>query len=229
MTGRTRVGVVVVVPAFAPCQGGYQSVVSRIVACLETSRAPQVRRRVYQPRKVPADDRSKENRPQHHRQAADRKQGDRRDDGRYPVVFIKSDLERVLHQVGRIPAHGRRRIVLCGAAEYPAHVRPVSAVERAVRVVVGFGERVMQPVCRDPCHRARLDGERSDNAQKSLEPTRSFETAMRQKAVITDADADAAGQPPHNERGRQILPAEGKQGTYCQCMKNGDTDHRRPI
>lgn len=82
---------------------------------------------------------------------------------------------------------------------------------RAVRILVGFRECVVEPVSRHPRQRSRLQGERPENAQQILKPFRSRKSPVRKQAVITDPDPEAAGDPPENECGRGILPAKRKQ------------------
>ncbi len=61
----------VVVPAFAERQNGDKPVVCRIVRRVKRSRAENVRQRIDEPGRMPADDDAHENAPQNHRPAAD--------------------------------------------------------------------------------------------------------------------------------------------------------------
>jgi len=94
----------------------------------------------------------------------------------------------------------------------PADMRPVRAVSRAVWIFIGFSERVVDAVSCDPRQRTRLQSQRSEDTQCVLDPFRAGETAMRQQPVIADTDAEAAREPPQNERRKQVLPAEKEEG-----------------
>lgn len=154
VTCGTRVSMVVIVPAFAPGDRGDQAVVSRIVACLEPARSPQMSCGINQPRKVPADDGFQEYAPQDHRPAADREQGSGDDDGRDPVIFIDPLVKTIVCKIGAIPLHIGPRLILRFPTHYPAHVRPICAKTRAVRIAFGFGECMMDAVGRNPRERA---------------------------------------------------------------------------
>src|ERR1700734_3025586 len=47
----------------------------------------------------------------------------------------------------------------------------------------------------------------------------SFETAMRKQTVISDADAQAAGNPPQGQGNKKGLPCEHEERSYCADMK----------
>ena len=71
---RSRMRVVIVVPAFAERDQRHPPGIARIVAGFKAPRSPHVRGRIYQPRGMQPDHRPQENAPKDHRPAADRKQ-----------------------------------------------------------------------------------------------------------------------------------------------------------
>ena len=71
MPRRSRMGVVIVVPAFAEGDQRDPPVIAGIVARVEAARAPHVRDGVDQPGGVQADDDAQADAPQHQRKAAE--------------------------------------------------------------------------------------------------------------------------------------------------------------
>ena len=220
---------VIVVPAFAEGDRRDECVITRIVTRFKSAAAPQMRCRIDQPSKMPADRDSHNDRPDDHRPSANREQDTRESQRRNVVVLIEKPEIRILHQIGRIFLHRRLRLTLGRAAKYPADVRPIGSVTRAVRIFVAIGKGVMNTVRRDPSNRARLQTERSTRRQKAHHPGRCRKTAMRQKPVIGNADAPARCDPPANKSRNGVLPAKGEQCRHCNNMERRYKKYRVPI
>src|SRR5579859_5516691 len=74
----------------------------------------------------------------------------------------------------------------------------------------------------DPGNGASLDGQRAASGEKVFDEFRGFVAAMRKQAVIAHADAQAAGNPPHEEAKNKGLPGEKKESAESAEMQ---TDH----
>src|SRR5438067_2067555 len=105
---------------------------------------------------MPSEQRAQENSPHDHCPAADRKHNQPNDDGREVVIIIEETKIFVFEQIGRIALPRSLGLNLGGAAEYPAHMRPIRACSRAMRVAVGIRKRVMNAMGRYPRDRSRL-------------------------------------------------------------------------
>ena len=74
MSGRARMRVMIVVPAFAKCQQRHPPTVGRIVVRNKAARAPQMRRRINQPGEMEANSHAQKRRrrafPSHRKPAA---------------------------------------------------------------------------------------------------------------------------------------------------------------
>ena len=146
------------------------------------------------------------------------------------IIIIKKPEVRVLHQVRRISLPYGLGLVLSRSLKYPAHVRPPKTmVTRAVRIFVRVGKGVMQTVRRNPCDRPRLQTERAARRQETHHPFRRRKTAMRQKTMISNADTPTRGDPPADECGQCILPAECKKSRDCHDVKQCHENYRVPI
>jgi len=106
---------------------------------------------------------------------------------------------------------------------------PKNAIERAVRVAIGLSERVMKAMRRNPRDRAGLQGERSADGHKMLKPTRRLKSAVRVKAVVAEANAPTACDPPGYQQSDKIRPRKGKDRPDRKDMKQGDKEHRVPM
>src|SRR5271156_4596639 len=75
----------------------------------------------------------------------------------------------------------------------------------------------MNAVRGHPENRAAFESERGENRHHIFDPLGSFVTAVSEQAVIADADADAGGEPPENNRYKKSLP-----GKKEKCNKRAD-------
>ena len=180
MLGRPGESVMVIVPAFAPGDGGNQCIVSRIVTQIKTAAAPDMRYRIDHPGKVPAYGDTKNDRPHDHCPTANCEQSSSQYERRDVIIVIQKPQIRIFHQVGRITLFCRLRLILRGSLKYPAHMRPPNALLRAVRIFVRVGESVVQTVRRHPSDRAGLQTERAAGREKTHHPFGRRKSAMRQ-------------------------------------------------
>src|SRR5579859_7777564 len=102
----------------------------------------------------------------------------------------------------------------------PAHVRPEAAIARRMRIAFHVSILVMDAMRRYPEKRAAFQRQRSAEGNEIFEPLVSLETAMREQPVIRNADAQAAGDPPQQQRDEKSLPGKHEKrcyGAYVKC------------
>ena len=95
----------------------------------------------------------------------------------------------------------------------PAHVRPEAAIARRVRIAFHVSILVMDAMRRYPEKRSAFQRQRGAEGDEIFEPLISLEAAMREQPVISNADAQAAGNPPQKQRDEKSLP--GKHEKRC--------------
>src|SRR5262249_2932995 len=133
------------------------------------------------------------------------------DRDRQPVPLADPVVELVFAKVGNVRQQ-LRCVVVQGAPGYdPAYVGPEAAVVRRVRVARLVGILMMDTVDRYPEVRPALQGQRGAGGQEVFNPLVSLVAAMREQAVIANADPQASRYPVQKHSQRQILPAEHKQ------------------
>ncbi len=198
-----------------------------VVLRLEAARSPEVRGRVHEPGRVQAVGGAGEYRPQHVRQAAERGEREADDHLRHPVPGGEPHVDGVLGQVGHVPAQHGGVVVHRLAHEDPAHVRPEGALARRVRIAVVVRVLVVDAVRGHPEDRAALERERAADRQEVLDPLVGLVAAVRQQAVVGHADAEAAGDEPHDDRGEdgaEVDVEERGDGADVERRHRGDGD-----
>src|SRR4029434_9181464 len=98
-----------------------------------------------------------------------------------------------------------------------------------MRVAVAFRVRVMTAMRRDPGDRASFESERAAYSQKVLDPFRGFESTVSEEAVIANADAEAAGDPPHQDGDFERGPTEIEKGQSRADVKRKHEKGDRPV
>ena len=227
VAGRHRMRVMIVVPALAEGEHRHPPVVRRIIARLESSRAPEVRGRVHQPCAVQAKRRAEEHRPEHVRDTAKREQREPDDDLRDPVPLGERDVERVAAQVGHVAAQHIGVVMHRLAGEDPPHVRPERALARRMRVAVLVRVLMMNAMSGDPEDRSAFERQRAAGGQEVLDPFRCLVAAMREEAVIAHADPKRTGNDPESdgrENGAGIDNEEGGHGADVERRHRNDGD-----
>jgi hypothetical protein len=113
--------------------------------------------------------------------------------------------------------------------EDPAHVRPEGAFAGAVRVAFVVGMLVVDAVGRDPEDRATLEREGATDRQEVLHPLGGLVATMGQQAVIGHADAEAAGNEPHDDRGQHGAVVDVEKGGDGTDVERRHRDDRDPV
>ena len=130
----------------------------------------------------------------------------RKNEERNSVPFLQPTMKGVAPKVGHVWRE-------CGiahrvASHQPTGMRPPPAVARRVGIAVPVGVLMMDTVGCDPKERAALQCERAADGQDTFEPPRCLVSAMREQAVISDADTPAACDPKQGQCDPKCLPSE---------------------
>jgi len=224
VTGTDRVGVVVVVPAFATGEQSDPPTVAGVVLGLEAAVTPDVGGGVDQPGGVEADGDAKEGSPENHAECSDDAVAGRGDgctesdleqtgdDEREVVIFAEPDVDTITGKVRGVATEQRGLGVESAAGENPASVCPPGAVVRGVGVAVVVGVLMMDAVGGYPEDGSALECEASAGRDEVFDPLGGLVTAVREQAVIAHADADVNGEDVHDDEGGDVGPGEEEEG-----------------
>ena len=114
-------------------------------------------------------------------------------------------------------------------ADDPSHVRPPTAIARAVRIAFPVAGLMMDAVRADPEDRSTLESECGTGGEEIFNPFWNFVSAMGQEPVISHADSTAQREIPENGRNQQRLPAEHEQRGDCPNMENRHYESGVPV
>jgi len=241
VAGADRMGVVVVVPAFAACEDGDPPVVAGVVLGFKAALAPQVSSGVDQPGGVEADGDTEEGPPENHTESAycvvaGRCEGcaksnlkEAGDDERHVVVLAEPDVDRVFGEVRSVTAEEGSFRVQGASGENPAGVSPPGTVVRCVRVAFLVGVLMVDAVGGYPEDWAALEREAAAHGDEVLDPLGNFVAAMGQQAVIGHADADVDREEIHDEENGQIFPREKEEGGDGSYVEEPHGDGGDPV
>ena len=98
-----------------------------------------------------------------------------------------------------------------------------------MRIALFVGVLVVHAVRRDPGDRAAFESERAANSQEVLNPARRFVPAVRQQAVVTHADAEAAGNPIQHDGECERLPGKEEERSDRADVKQQHERGGRPV
>jgi hypothetical protein len=236
-----RVGVMVVVPAFAAGEESDPPVIAGVVFGFEAALAPEVSGGVDQPSGVEAESDAEEGSPEKHAEGSDdvvAGSGDGRaerdlkeaaDDEGHVVVFAEPDVDGVLGEVGGVAAEEGGFGVEGATGEDPAGVGPPGAVVRGVRVAFVVGVLMMDAMSGDPEDGTALEGEAATHGDEVLDPLGGSVAAVREQAMVGHADADVDGQEVHDEEDGKIRPGEEEEGGDGSDVEGAHGDGRDPV
>ena len=91
------------------------------------------------------------------------------------------------------------------------------------------GVLMMDAMDGDPEDRAALERERREDGEEILDPLGGLEAAVREQAVIADADSAVDGQKPEDDGDRQAGPTEVKERGDGAEMEGGDEKGCGPV
>src|SRR5580700_753318 len=98
-----------------------------------------------------------------------------------------------------------------------------------MRVAVLIRVLVMNAVRRDPENRTAFERERSADGQKILHPLRRLVPTVREQAMISHADSQAARNPPQEHGNEQSLPCEEEKCRHRAHVKQAHKDRGNPV
>ena len=146
-----------------------------------------------------------------------------------PVIFRKPDVNLIAGKVGGVAAEERGFRVHGASGEDPAGVGPEGAVYRGVRVAFLVGVLVMDAVGGDPKDGSALKRHGAAGGDEVLDPLGGAEAAMRQQAMVSDADAEVDGEEVHDAEGGEVLPGKEEEGGEGEHVKEAHDDGRDPV
>ena len=124
----------------------------------------------------------------------------------------------IAENVGGVAVIGREIIEIIPEHQ-PAHVTPEKIDEDGAVGIRGLVCVVMMSsMDRNPAGGSFLQVQQADQGQAVLKPSRTGETAMREQAVVTEIDAEAAEEIDAEHGEREARPAE--EGGYESQQRN---------
>ena len=202
---------VIVVPAFTEGKHGNPPTVPRVFTRVEASGAPQVGGGVDQPGGLQAKRHAQENTPHHHAPSTNEEQHESQADQGHRVVAAKPSVEGIFAEVGRITRDHVGFVVLCSAAQDPAHVRPQAAVTRRMWIAVAIRVRVMNAMRGGPFNWTTLQCQRTTQHENIFKLFGVFIAAVGYEPVVTHADAETTGNPVEDNGTNDRLPVPHEQ------------------
>src|SRR5436309_1642911 len=229
VAGRDRVGVVVVVPAFAKREQRHPPRVLRVVLRGEAPAPPHVRGGVDEPGCVEPDYDAEEDYPVDERPATDREQGNPQHRQRHPVIRRQLAVEGVAREIGCVARHQRRVVVSGFTEDHPAHVRPEAIDARRMRVERPVRVLMVLAMHGHPEDRSALERQRPADRQEVFEQLRGLEPAMRVQPMIPHAEPQTDGHPIEDGRDNQVGPWKRETGGNRLHMEPHQDDACQPI
>ncbi len=220
---------VVVVPAFAEGQERDPEAVARIVCGVKAPRAPQMSRRIHQPGEVQPQCHAQKDGPQGHLPTQYSQDQEARNRQGYPVPAADPDMEAVIHQVPSIGCTLFGSPVHRFAAGDPTHVRPPFAVARRMRIARLVRVSMVEAMNRNPEDGTALERHCAENSEQVFQPLRGLVRSMGQQAVVSHPNAEAASDPPQEQRQDETFPAEEEEGCNSANMKHQEDKPREPV
>ena len=153
------------------------------------------------------------------------------------MPFADEGVEFVFAQVGNIGQQSGGMVVQRAPGHDPAHVRPEAAIARGMRIAFNVSILVMDAMRRHPEKRAAFQRQRGADGDEIFKPFIGLESAVREQPVISNANAQAAGNPPQKQRDEKSFPGKHKKRcdrAYVKCdhEKSGqfaDGFSKRPV
>ena len=179
MPGRSRVSVVVVVPALSECEQRDPPIVRRMITRGKWTGTPQVRRGIDEPCGVQADYRAQKNAPEQERKSTNCEEDDAQHNHWDVIVFRNPNLKLVLRKIGNVTSESGRVVMHGLSHQNPTDMGPPLAIDRRVRIAFLVGELVMNAMRRHPEDWATFESQGGADRQKVFDPLRSFIGAMR--------------------------------------------------
>lgn len=214
-------GVMIVVPPFPVGQERDPPKIGGPVLRVVGPIAPNVGGGIDKPSAVIDQNHAHENSPNHKRPAPPRIKSRGEEQGPEKVRFFDKKKAAIVRHIGSEALFRLGTVDRGIAAHAPTHVGPEEALQGGMGIVDGVGERVMRTVRGDPCDRASLTGERSDDREKVFDPFGRLKASMGEEPVKTKSNPKSAGDPMEHKAYQEGLPAEGKKG-------RGHGDHVHP-
>jgi hypothetical protein len=153
------------------------------------------------------------------------------------MPFADEGVELIFAKIRNVRKQSGRVIVQGAPGDNPAHVRPQTAILRRVRIAFHISILMVDAVRCHPEKWTTFQCKRGTDGDEILKPFISLESAMREQPMISNANAQAAGDPPQKHRNEKCLPGKHEKrcnGAYVECdhEKSGqfaDGFAKRPV
>ena len=234
----------VVVPSFAVGEEPDDQVVAAGVVGIEVAVAPEVRDRVHRPGDVPHHDGANEHAPDQQAEAELKRVADtvaddqladearqkedrpgRQHDPDPVKLAFQPCIERIPQEIlGVFCRHAQTR-GLAISQHQPSDMGPQEVDHRTMRVRLFVGMGMMMAMDGDPARGRVLHRAEAENGERMLEPLGTDKAAMRQQAMIAEADPQHPEHEQAGERDDHGGPAEqpGYERQQRQQMDDRDT------
>src|SRR5271155_503104 len=146
VSGRNRVGVMVVMPPISETYECHPPIVGRCISGLKAARPQNRRHRVDEPCRMKSHDGAEESAPQYEPESTDSEQRESEDSRWNKVVLREPNVNFVLGQIGDVAFQCCNVLAQLIAHEDPTRMRPPLAIARRVRITVLVRELVMLPM-----------------------------------------------------------------------------------
>jgi hypothetical protein len=111
----------------------------------------------------------------------------------------------------------------------PEHVRPQAAVAGRVRIAILITERMVLAVVGHPVERGALAGDAPEQAEQKPQRRGSLKAAVREEAMVAEADAETAGHPVEHQADGEPRPGEAEGRGERRHVNPADPEQDRPI
>lgn len=149
--------------------------------------------------------------PQHYGPTANNEQYYTQQDWWDEEEPIKQNVIAISYEVGSVAFDRGLVMVLRGAPQDPADVRPESPISWRVWIVTAVCVRVMNAMGHGPLDWSTLGRQRSTRHQKIFQQLWDLICTVRNQAMKTHSDTETAGNPVQNHHGEYCRPTPEKE------------------
>ena len=235
--GHPLVFVMIVMPAFAVGQQSHPPEIAAVVGRFIVAITPDVSRGVHEPGCV-------QDVEQTHKHAVD-EQAEAQFCTADPVAdtveecaqtqvpvqegSLQQTHERVFQQIGGEPLMGCLNFLCTVKRNEPEDVAPPATIAGRMRIAGLVAVQVMFTMIGNPLDWRPLPCQQADQSNQPIHERIGLEAAMREQAMIAQADTDAAGKPAQEHTGEETGPGEAERCCEDAQMNGDDPADIRPV
>src|SRR5260370_28160940 len=174
-------------------------------------------------------DGAKENAQKYQAESTDSEQRNSEDSGWRKMVLREPDVKFVLRQIRDVAFQCCNVLAQRITKKDPPRMRPPLAIARRVRVTFLVRELVMLTMDGHPQQRAAFQSRHAADGEEVLKPLGCRVGALGEQPVITDAEADAPGDPVQKDRYEQPPPGEEEECGHSAAVTQRQHRRNRPV